>query len=342
MNFPTESSSGRSRGSAVLAAILLGAFGAVRAQEPPKDQGLGLEAEFRVRTLLVSITDATGRPLSKPPFPADLLVRENGKVVKITAVEPVRLAEPKGQLPVSDSGSDASPRPASRPAALPKHPDMETESLQRRQVNAVAVAGKDNLEGILRTGALEVVPTNPRVGNVGGLYLVTYRSTASPDGSAHGHLSIASADPGMQIGAPRGLAHGAAASTAAAKTTKAPAIAQPSNEGFDVGVTVGAAGRSGKKMQGELSVSVDLAGIAPALEKLGAGRVRVTIEVEIPGYPPFVSHDEADLDHSSGGTMWLYEAKINWPPEATRVAVTVEEVKTGARGTGVAELPKAP
>ncbi len=95
-------------------------------------------------------------------------------------------------------------------------------------------------------------------------------------------------------------------------------------------------------MQGELSVSADLAAIAPALEKLGAGRVRVTIAVETPDSPPFVSHDEVALDHSGEGTMWLYEAKIIWPPEATRVAVTVEELETGASGTGVAELPKLP
>jgi hypothetical protein len=31
---------------------------------------------------------------------------------------------------------------------------------------------------------------------------------------------------------------------------------------------------------------------------------------------------------------------LEWPPEATRVALTVEELKTGARGTAVADLPK--
>jgi hypothetical protein len=179
------------------------------------------------------------------------------------------------------------------------------------------------------------------VGNVGGLYLVTFRTTAPADGTAH-ELSVANADPGLKVSAPRYLAAGTIASVAAAKTTQALALSQPRNEGLEVGVSVEAVGRSGKNIQGELSVIADLAGIAPALEKLGAGRVRVTVAVEIAGSQPFVSQEEADLDHSSEGTMWLYEAKINWPPEATRVAVTVEELETGARGTGVAELPKAP
>ena len=192
----------------------------------------------------------------------------------------------------------------------------------------------------------EVVSTETKlaeqVGNVAGLYLVTFRTTAPADGTAH-ELSVASVDSSVKISAPRYLAAGTLSSAAAAKTTTALTTASPANAGLDVGVSVEATGRAGKKkMQGELSVSADLAGIAPALEKLGAGRVRVTIAVETPGSPPFVSHDEVALDHSGGGTMWLYEAKIIWPPEATRVAVTVEELATGASGTGVAELPKAP
>ena len=506
-----------------------------------------------MRTVLASITDATGRPLAKAPAPADILIRENGKAVEVIAVEPLRRAEPKAP----PQPPDAAPAPSAGPppVPLPQYLYLDTATLQVRSVKAVAAAITDNLDGILRAGPLEIVLADPKpqvylastsdaaalraalanlakqvpgresiqnvrrdylqsvqdsqmskpripaqvsiqeevqllqnalgsivrwadtlpddrpgivylctdgfdsdptevyrraltasqdvensksasqllseygntvtklvaqadqalaakglrtvpvalggvraefassaanthkvssrsiayantgaavtyfarpieplhviaaatggevvstesrfaaeVESTGGLFLVTFRTTAPADGTAH-ELSVVSVDPGIKVGAPRYLAAGTVASTAAAKTTKALGSAQPVNEGLDVGVTVEAVGRSGGKMQGELSVSADLAGITPALEKLGAGRVRVTIAVEIPGSAPFVSHDEADLDHSGGGTLWLYEAKINWPPEATRVAVTVEELKTGARGTGVAELPKAP
>jgi hypothetical protein len=192
----------------------------------------------------------------------------------------------------------------------------------------------------------EVVSTETklaeRVGSLGGLYLVTFRTTAPPDGTAH-ELSVAGADPSIKISAPRYLAAGTLSSAAAAKTTTALASGHPANAGLEVGVSVEAIGRAGrKKIQGELSVSADLGTVAPALEKLGPGRVRVTIAVEIPDSEPFISHDEVALDHSGEGTMWLYEAKIIWPPEATRVAVTIEELETGASGTGVADLPKLP
>ena len=539
-------------------AIALAAAGPVRAQEPPKDQGFTEKVEVRVRTVLASITDARGQPLARPPAPADILIRENGKAVEVIAVEPLRSAGARAPAP-----ADASSAPAATPApaALAQYLYLDTVTLQHRSVNAIAVAFQDNLEAILRIGPLEIVLADPTprvlvpatadasalraafkgllkvqgkesvndvrrdylqliqdpdiapgaasqsrprmpakasiqqevqllqnaLGNVakwagtlpddrpgivylcsdgfdadpsevyrstlrasgnaellreasqlladygstvaryradaeralaakglhavlvalggihaefansaantdkvssrslyyagagaevtyfarpieplhliaeatggevvstesklatqvaaaGGLFLVTFRTTAPADGTAH-ELSVASRDAALKVSAPRYLAAGTLASSAAEKTVRALAAAQPSNEGLDVGVTVEAIGRSGRKMRGELSVSADLAGITPALEKLGAGRVRVTIAVEVPGSAPFVSHDEADLDHSSGGTIWLYEAKINWPLEATRVAVTVEELKTGARGTGIADLPKVP
>ena len=95
-------------------------------------------------------------------------------------------------------------------------------------------------------------------------------------------------------------------------------------------------------MRGTLEVSADLASIAEALDTLGPGRVRVTVAVEHSKGAPFTQSEEADLDRSGDvGTLWTYEAPIVWPPEATRIAVTIEELKTGARGSGVAELPKA-
>ena len=544
---------------AALGAIALAA-GAGLAQEPPKDQGFTEKVEVRVRTVLASITDAKGHPLAKPPSPADIQVRENGKTVEVIAVEPVRRAESAGTA--AAPGSAAPPQAAPPPVWLPQHLYIETTTMQRRSVNTIALAFRQDLPAILRTGPLEIVladptprvvvssttdaaalgagldrllavqgkeslitirqdylqaiqdpeiapgaarqarprmpakasvqqevqllqsalgaitrwagtlpddrpgivylgtdgfdadptevyrrtilasknpsllqeasqllteyegtvtrlrtqaeqalaarglrtvvvalggvraefatsaanthkvssrslaeissgnevtyfarPTEPlrliaaatggevvstetklaeQVGSVGGLYLVTFRTTAPADGTAH-ELSVASGDPSLKISAPRYLAAATLTSAAAAKTTTALATAHPANAGLEVGVSVEATGRvSKKKMQGELSVSADLAVIAPALEKLGAGRVRVTVAVEIPDSPPFVSHDEVALDHSGEGTMWLYEAKIIWPPEATRVAVTIEELGTGVSGTGVADLPKLP
>ena len=76
------------------------------------------------------------------------------------------------------------------------------------------------------------------------------------------------------------------------------------------------------------------------LEKVGPGRIRVTLALQAKGAKPFIYHDEMDISRDDTGTTWLYNAPFEWPPEAERVAVTVEELKTGARGTAVAELPK--
>ena len=94
-------------------------------------------------------------------------------------------------------------------------------------------------------------------------------------------------------------------------------------------------------LRGRLEVSAELASIAEALEMLGPGRVRVTVAVEHSKGAPYTQTEEADLDHSGGGTLWTYESGIAWPPGANRVAVVIEELKTGARGSGAAELPKA-
>jgi hypothetical protein len=74
---------------------------------------------------------------------------------------------------------------------------------------------------------------------------------------------------------------------------------------------------------------------------VGPGRLRVTIAVEAKGFQPFVQTDEMDLGRAGSGTLWRYEAPIEWPPVATRVAVTVQELKTGAHGTVVADMPQA-
>ena len=90
---------------------------------------------------------------------------------------------------------------------------------------------------------------------------------------------------------------------------------------------------------GELRVSADLGGIAPALDRVGPGRVRVTIAVERGGFQPFVSSEEVDLAREGSGTTWLYNAPLEWPSDARRVSVRVEEQKTGTFGTATAELP---
>jgi hypothetical protein len=97
--------------------------------------------------------------------------------------------------------------------------------------------------------------------------------------------------------------------------------------------------KSNRRRVGELQVSADLGPIVEALEKVGPGRMRVTLALRASGVQPFVHHEEVDLRREGDGTFWTYVFPLEWPPEATRIAVTLEELKTGTRGAAVAELP---
>lgn len=169
-------------------------------------------------------------------------------------------------------------------------------------------------------------------------FAITYRMERPPDGREH-KLEIRARREGVVIRTAHSVVAGTAESAAAARSIEAltgPAAAgnlpvQVSVDLFDV--------KKNKRREGELHVSADLAEIAGPLEKVGPGRIRVTLAVEAKGGKPFVHHDEMDISRDDAGTAWLYSAPFEWPPEAERIAVTVEELKTGARGTAVAELP---
>ncbi len=193
-----------------------------------------------------------------------------------------------------------------------------------------------------RTGG-EVVSVDSKLpralDDVGGAYLVSFRSHAPADGHAH-PLEITSASSAIRVRAPRAVL--AATPQAASAGQAVRALSTPSGAGsLPVTAAIADAEKAEKdRMRGRLEVSADLGSIAEALETLGPGRIRVTVAVENTKGAPFTRSEEAELDHSGQGTMWSYEANITWPPDATRVAVTIEELKTGARGSAVAELPK--
>ena len=80
-------------------------------------------------------------------------------------------------------------------------------------------------------------------------------------------------------------------------------------------------------------------GLAIAAATRLSVRIRLTIAVQLEGGKPFVSTDEMDVSRASAGAEWVYEAPIRWPGQARRVGVTVEELKTGAKGSGSTDLP---
>jgi hypothetical protein len=195
-----------------------------------------------------------------------------------------------------------------------------------------------------RTGGSVVSAENklPKaLDEVGGAYLVSFRSHAPADGRTY-PLEIEPASRDLKVRAPRAVI--AAKSQEASASRAVRELSAPkklSKDAIPVTADVSPEERLDKgRTKGKLVVSADLAAIADALERIGPPRVRVTIAVEIPGKPPFVSHEDVTIDHSGEGTVWYYEAGITWPQEATRVSVTVEELGTGFAGGAVAPLPR--
>ena len=169
---------------------------------------------------------------------------------------------------------------------------------------------------------------------------ITYRMDKPPDGMPH-RLEVKSRREGVVLRASRSVTSGNAGLTASAKTTLKTLEEPPPSGGLPVEARVQLTDvkKNGRRV-GVLQVSAELAGISAALERVGPGRIRITLAVQATGSKPFVHHDEIDLAGNDSGTSWLYEAPFEWPPEASKVAVSVEELKTGARGAAVADLPK--
>ena len=201
-----------------------------------------------------------------------------------------------------------------------------------------------------KTGGRVVTAENKlpqAIDEVGGAYLVSFRSHVPADGAPH-PLEITAAISGLKVRAPKSVLAATTQSASAGKAVRALSAPPPparesvrSTDSLPVTASVVPVEKLDKgRIKGALTVQADLVSIVDALERTGGGRVRVTVAVENSKGAPFTQSEETQLDHSGGGTLWVYEANIVWPPEATRVAVTVEELATGTTGSAVAELPK--
>ncbi|MDQ6891120.1 MAG: hypothetical protein M3167_00360 [Acidobacteriota bacterium] len=176
-----------------------------------------------------------------------------------------------------------------------------------------------------------------RLANV---YRVFYRSNAPPNGKPRG-IDVQSRHADLSVRAPGYASTGTPEATAAERAYRALNGAPP-EPGADLPVTITITDVTTLKKQraGRLHVSADLSSILTALQRTGNPRIRVTIVVEITGAEPFVTHQELDVTPTEGGTQWQFEAPIQWPPDAQRVAVTLEELRTGTFGVGATTLPR--
>lgn len=96
----------------------------------------------------------------------------------------------------------------------------------------------------------------------------------------------------------------------------------------------------GEQEQGELEIAINLTDLAPTLERLGKGTLRVTL-VAVEGEKigkSFVFHDTVKL--TPGVKAWQYKAPIQWDFHAGLAAVGVEELTTGAWGGAFIKFPE--
>jgi hypothetical protein len=202
----------------------------------------------------------------------------------------------------------------------------------------------EGLRLISVAGGGEVVGDESRFGRAIGRYASAYRVYFRSAVPADGHprrLEVRARRADLAISAPRYVSGGTPEALVAARTVRiAEGSAGPSvSSGFPVEVSVQDLKAAGSRRSGLLRVRADFASIGPTLDKLGGARVRVTIAVEMEGGQPFVTHEEMDAARGDAGNRWTYEAPLTLPKQARRIAVTVEELKTGAQGSGAAAIP---
>jgi hypothetical protein len=173
--------------------------------------------------------------------------------------------------------------------------------------------------------------------SLAGSYLLTYQVDRPADGRPH-TIGVSCTLPEVSVAAPKQIFAGTPASEAYVLVRDA--LSNPSGGDLPVQLSVSLKSVSEERMRGELVARVDLGSLKAALEHLGEVRVRVSVAVEIEGEEPFVTHDVKEIRGNANGTRWVYEAPMQWPARARRVAVRVEELASGAWGAAVVELPR--
>ncbi len=174
------------------------------------------------------------------------------------------------------------------------------------------------------------------------LFLFTYQLDRPPDGKVH-RLKIRSRSNDVVVRTARIVSTGTPMEVAGTRALDAVLGRAPAGDlPVSLKIEAGQDRKGGKKRSGRFEVRVKLGDLPRVLEKVGAGQMRVTVAVWEPKTVPFVHHDEKPLEKSKSdrdGDTWIYAAPIEWPARARRLSVFVEELKTGASGSAIADFP---
>jgi hypothetical protein len=197
-------------------------------------------------------------------------------------------------------------------------------------------AGASGGEIISSVGKIE-----DAVERLSDIWVFTYQLDRPPDGKVH-RLKIQSRSKDVVVRTARLVSSGTPVEVAGTKALDA--LLERGSAGdlpIALKIETGPDAKKGRKERsGRLEVRVKLGDLPRLLEKLGSGEMRVTVAVWEPQTVPFVHHDEKPLLKSQlAGDTWVYTAPIEWPARARRYSVFVEELKTGAAGSAIADFP---
>jgi VWFA-related protein len=90
------------------------------------------------------------------------------------------------------------------------------------------------------------------------------------------------------------------------------------------------------RRRGVLQARLDLAPVRAALTGGEPSALRLTVAVSYPSAPPFVIRDVLDGQRLSGLAAWTWSAPIALPADFERVAVVIEESRSGGFGAALA------
>ncbi len=191
----------------------------------------------------------------------------------------------------------------------------------------------------------EIVSTSSRFGavldHIGTAWIVTFRVGAVPDGRPH-PLAVQAARDGVVLRTTRYLLTG---SPRAASLERAVRVLEGSEKPSDVPViaTLAPSGNAaGQPRSGMLRIAVNFASVRDVLGPEDAAvPLRLALAVDLGDGEPFTSAEEVDWRRDDGGDSWRFQVPLNWPSEARRVAVLVEEVSTGLAGAAIVDVPGA-
>ncbi len=170
-----------------------------------------------------------------------------------------------------------------------------------------------------------------------GWYQLTYQVARAPDGESHA-LDLSTGRPGIEVMTTRVVTAATSEGQAEARVRRLLGGAVEQGElGIDLALAPVTPGE-GESPTGEVEATVHFGSLAPLMRS--GTTLRVSVAVVAGDGEPAVEHRREQLAEATAG--WIYTFPVTWPAEpGGQLAVTVEELASGAWGGSLVDLPAA-